>query len=289
MGVSLAQNALITATLPTRIAIIALTSLTTLLIIIIGTRLARMITMPIIDLVSASKEIAEGNLNIRIDPTTNDEIALLAQNFNTMVSSLDKSQQDLTLAYDDTLEGWSQALDLKDTETEGHTQRVTNLTVGFARAYGISEDEIVHIRRGAILHDIGKMGVPDSILLKPGELTEEEWKVIRQHPLNAYNMLKNITYLAPALDIPYCHHERWDGTGYPRGLKGEEIPLAARLFSIVDAWDALSSNRPYRKGLTGQSTRKTITAEKGTRYQPELVDFYMEFIRQKMKSGKKKI
>ncbi len=205
-----------------------------------------------------------------------------------MVDSLEKSQEDLNLAYDSTLSGWSLALELKDMETEGHTQRVTNMTVELARAYGIPEKEIVHIRRGAILHDIGKMGVPDSILQKPSELTEEEWEIMRKYPENAYHMLKGIEYLKPALDIPYCHHERWDGKGYPRGLKGEEIPIAARLFSIVDAWDALSTNRPYRKSLTRLSTRQTITADKGTRYQPELVDFFIEFLNKKIKTSKKK-
>ncbi len=288
MGVSLAQNALITATLPTRLGIIALISLSTFLIIIVGSKLARIITVPIIELVSASKEITEGNLSVQIDPKTNDEIALLAENFNFMAESLEKSQNNLTSAYDETLSGWSLALELKDMETEGHTQRVTNMTVEFSRAYGIPEEEIIHIRRGAILHDIGKMGVPDSILQKPDKLTEEEWIIMRKHPENAYHMLKNIEYLKPALDIPYCHHERWDGNGYPRGLKGEEIPIAARLFSIVDAWDALSTNRPYRKGLTGLSTRNTITADKGTRYQPELVDFFMRFLNEKINSAKKK-
>jgi len=289
LGVALAQNSLITATLATRLGIIALVSLTTFLIIIIGTRLAKAITVPIIELVGASKEVAEGNLNIHIDPKTDDEIRLLSENFNFMVTSLEKSQKDLMLAYDSTLAGWSTALELKDKETEGHTQRVTALTVEFARAYGIPEEEIIHIRRGAILHDIGKMGVPDSILLKPGKLTEEDWVIVKRHPENAYNMLKDIEYLIPALDIPYCHHERWDGKGYPRGIKGEEIPIAARLFSIVDAWDALSSNRPYRKWLSPITTRQTITADKGTRYQPELVDFFMEFIREKIKSKKKEM
>ncbi len=287
MGVSLAQSALITATIPTRLGIVALISLSTFLIIIIGSRLAKIITIPIIELVGASKEVADGDLSVHVDPHTDDEIALLAENFNFMVTSLEKSQNDLHLAYDDTLHGWSLALELKDTETEGHTQRVTNMTVEFARAYGIPEGEIIHVRRGAILHDIGKMGVPDSILQKPDKLTEEEWEIMRRHPENAYHMLKDIEYLKPALDIPYCHHERWDGKGYPRGLEGDEIPIAARLFSIVDAWDALSSNRPYRKSLSAPSTRKTITAEKGTRYQPELVDFFIEFLSERMKSGKK--
>lgn len=287
IGVSLVQNALITTTLATRVAIVALMSLIVLFIIVIGVGLARIITTPILALVNASKEVAQGNLRIQVDPTTDDEIALLAHNFNSMVSSLDKSQRDLVNAYDSTLEGWSQALELKDSETEGHTQRVTNLTIEFARSYGIPESEIVHIRRGAILHDIGKMGVPDEILLKPGSLTEEEWEIMRQHPVNAYNMLRNIEYLKQALDIPYCHHEKWDGTGYPRGLKGEEIPLAARLFSIVDAWDAMTSTRPYRKGMSEPLTQQTIVAEKGTRFDPELVDFFMRFLREKMKSNKR--
>ena len=283
MGIALAQNVLITTSLPTRLAIIALASITILVIIVIGTGLARVITTPIITLVDASKEVAGGNLEIHVDPTTNDEIALLGRNFNTMVSSLDKSQKDLLRAYDTTLQGWSQALELKDEETEGHTQRVTAMTVEFARAYGISEDEIVHIRRGAILHDIGKMGVPDNILLKPGDLTDEEWVVMKKHTGNAYHMLEGIEYLYPARDIPYCHHEHWDGGGYPRGLKGKEIPLAARLFSIIDAWDALTSDRPYRTKISDHYTRKMITAEKGKRYDPELVDFFMEFIGTKIK------
>ncbi len=287
IGVSLAKNVLITTSLATRMVIIALLSLFILFIILVGTNLAQVITTPILALVNASKEVARGDLTVRVDPTTHDEVALLTQNFNTMVSNLEKSQQDLVEAYDSTLRGWSQALELKDSETEGHTHRVTDLTVEFARSYGIPESEIVHIRRGAILHDIGKMGVPDEILLKPGKLTEEEWKIMRQHPVYAYNMLKNIEYLAPALDIPYCHHEKWDGSGYPRGLAGEEIPLAARLFSIVDAWDAMTSTRPYRKGMSEPLTQRTIVSERGSRFDPALVDFFMKFLSSKMKNSKK--
>ena len=148
-----------------------------------------------------------------------------------MFEGMQRSNLELALAYDATIEGWSHALDLRDKETEGHTQRVTEMTVRLARAMGIADAELAHVRRGALLHDIGKMGVPDSILLKPGPLTEEEWVLMRQHPLFAYDLLSPIAYLRPALDIPYCHHEHWDGTGYPRGLKGEEIPLTARLFA----------------------------------------------------------
>ena len=283
IGVSMAQNALVTATLPTRLIIIALVLMTFFITIYIGVELARFITAPIIDLVNASKEASKGNLTIQVHPTTNDEISLLGHNFNYMVSSLDKSQNDLLNAYDNTLLGWSRALDLRDQGTEGHTQRVTTLTVEFARAYGIPEDEIIHIRRGAILHDIGKMGVPDYILHKPSKLNEEEWAIMRKHPENAYNLLKDIAYLAPALDIPHYHHENWDGSGYPHGLKGTEIPLSARLFSIVDAWDALRSDRPYRKGMTTGATQYTITSEKGSRYEPALVDFFMRFLKEKTK------
>ena len=136
-----------------------------------------------------------------------------------LFENLQHSNAELVLAYDTTIEGWSHALDLRDKETEGHTQRVTEMTLRLAKAMGIDEAELVHIRRGALLHDIGKMGVPDNILLKPGELTEEEWGSCTQHPQLAYDLLSPIAYLRPALDIPYCHHEKWDGTGYPRGLE----------------------------------------------------------------------
>ena len=148
--------------------------------------------------------------------------------------ALQRAHIDLQEAYDKTIEGWVLALDLRDRETEGHTQRVTEMTARLARKLGCTEDEIIHIRRGALLHDMGKMGIPDEILQKPGPLTDEEWKVMRKHPLYAYQMLSHISYLNQALIIPYYHHERWDGSGYPHGLKGDEIPLFARLFSVVD-------------------------------------------------------
>src|SRR5262249_33636212 len=149
-------------------------------------------------------------------------------------------------AYDTTLEGWAKALELRDKETEGHSRRVTGTTVAVARAMGFDEESMVHIRRGSILHDIGKMGIPDDILRKDGPLTEAERKIVQKHPSTALDLLKPIAYLEKAREIPYCHHEKWDGSGYPRGLKGEEIPLAARIFAVVDVWDALSSDRPYR-------------------------------------------
>lgn len=189
---------------------------------------------------------------------------------------LQRAHRDLAEAYDATIEGWSRALDLRDKETEGHTQRVTAMTLRLARALNVSEDDIVHIRRGALLHDIGKMGVPDHILQKPGPLDPDEWVEMRKHPDYAYQMLHPIAYLRPALDIPYCHHEHWDGGGYPRGLKAEEIPLAARIFTIVDVWDALLSNRPYRKGCTTEYVLEHLQNNAGKLFDPQLVQSFME-------------
>ncbi len=189
---------------------------------------------------------------------------------------LQRSNVELTLAYDATIEGWSRALDLREHETERHTQRVTEMALKLARAMGFSESELVHIRRGALLHDIGKMGVPDSILLKPDKLTDGEWEIMRQHPQHARDMLLPIAYLRPALDIPYCHHEKWDGTGYPRGLKGDEIPLAARIFAITDVWDALRSDRPYRSAWPEEKVREYIYGQAGKQFDPQVVDVFFE-------------
>jgi len=192
-----------------------------------------------------------------------------------LFDGLQRSNIKLMLAYDTTLEGWSRALDLRDKETEGHTQRVTEMSLKLARAMGQSEAEIVHIRRGALLHDIGKMGIPDSILLKPGKLTDEEWAIMRRHPVYAYEVLSPIAYLRPALDIPYYHHEKWDGTGYPKGLKGEQIPLAARIFAVADVWDALRSDRPYRKGWPEDEIATHIQAQAGTHFDPQVVEVFL--------------
>jgi PAS domain S-box-containing protein len=192
-----------------------------------------------------------------------------------LVDSLQRSNAELALAYETTLEGWSRALDLRDRETEGHTQRVTEMTVRLARAMGLDENRLVHMRRGALLHDIGKMGIPDKILLKTGPLTDPEWSVMRQHPVYAYEMLSPIEFLRPALDIPYCHHERWDGKGYPRGLKGEQIPLAARVFAVVDVWDALRSGRPYREAWPDDMVREYIRSHRGTHFDPQVVDAFL--------------
>ena len=196
----------------------------------------------------------------------------------TLFTNLERSNADLKLAYDATIVGWSHALDLRDKETQGHTQRVTQGTIQLARAYGLGEDAIVHIRRGALLHDMGKMGVPDNIIRKPGPLTEEEWVSMRKHPLYAYDMLAPIAYLRLALDIPYCHHEKWDGSGYPRQLRGEQIPLPARIFAVVDVWDALTSERPYRKAWTEGDARMYIHDQAGIHFDPEVVSIFLRQI-----------
>jgi putative nucleotidyltransferase with HDIG domain len=195
-----------------------------------------------------------------------------------LFSDLQHANVDLTLAYDATIEGWSRALDLRDRETEGHTRRVAELTVTLARAAGLSEAELVHVRRGALLHDIGKMGVPDGILLKPGKLTEEEWVLMRKHPKFAFDMLAPIAYLKPALDIPYCHHEKWDGTGYPRRLKGEQIPLAARLFALIDVYDALRSDRPYRTAWDEGTVLVHIQEGAGTHFDPNVIEVFLRML-----------
>jgi PAS domain S-box-containing protein len=206
--------------------------------------------------------------------------AAIAIDNHELVEDLKKSNEELARAYDTTLEGWGKALELRDKETQGHTINVTELTLKLARYMGISENEMVHIYRGSLLHDIGKMGIPDNILRKPGPLTKDEWKIMRQHPQFAYNMLSSIPYLRPAVDIPYSHHERWDGSGYPRGLKGEEIPLAARIFSIIDVWDALLTDRPYREAWPKEVVIDYIRNESGTRFDPEVVKKFIEMVNQ---------
>jgi len=193
-----------------------------------------------------------------------------------LFQGLQRSNFELALAYDTTLEGWSRAMDLRDKETEGHTQRVTETTIELARALQMRETDLVQVRRGALLHDIGKMGVPDGILLKAGPLTDEEWIAMRKHPMLAYEMLAPIAYLKLALDIPYCHHEKWDGTGYPRGLQGEAIPFAARIFAVVDVWDALRSDRPYRAGWAEEKVLAQIQSLVGTHFDPRVVEAFLK-------------
>ncbi|MBE3145364.1 MAG: GAF domain-containing protein, partial [Planctomycetes bacterium] len=201
--------------------------------------------------------------------------AAIAIDSSLTYDNLQRSNMDLVLTYDRTLEGWARALDMRDKETEGHSKRVTEMTLQLARNLAVRDEEMEHIRRGALLHDMGKMGIPDSILLKPGPLTPEEWEVMRTHPTRAYEMLAPIPYLRLALEIPYCHHEKWDGSGYPRGLKGEEIPLAARIFAVVDVYDALTSDRPYRKAWPKEKAIEHIKLSSGTHFDPKVVNLFL--------------
>jgi PAS domain S-box-containing protein len=195
-----------------------------------------------------------------------------------LFETLQQANKNLVQAYDATLTGWVRALELRDRETEGHTQRVVAMTLKLASAFGMSEEVLAHVYRGALLHDIGKMGIPDSVLRKPAPLNEDEWKIMRQHPVFAYEMLKPIDYLNFALDIPYCHHEKWDGSGYPRGLKGEEIPILARMFAVVDVWDALSFDRPYRKAWPQEQVLEYLRSEVGKHFDPQVVAKFLEIL-----------
>ena len=199
----------------------------------------------------------------------------IAINNAELLNSLRISNVELLNAYESTLKGWVDALDMRDHETEGHTQRVAELSLKLARRIGIKDTEIVNFQRGSLLHDIGKVAVSDTILNKPGPLTDEEWVIMRQHPQIAFQLLSKSKYLLPALDIPYCHHEKWDGSGYPRGLKGEAIPLAARIFAIVDMWDALISDRPYRKAWTQKKALEYIQEQSGIHFEPKVVSGFL--------------
>ena len=193
-------------------------------------------------------------------------------------ANLEEAHEKLLSAYDAPIEGWSHAMDLRDKETEGHTLRVTELSEKLGKIMGIENEELVYMRRGSLLHDIGKLGVPDAILLKPDKLTDEEWVIMHQHPKYAYDMIQPIEYLRPALDIPYCHHEKWDGSGYPRGLKGNDIPLQARIFAIIDVWDALTSDRPYRPAWDRKKVLEYIKNQSGKHFDPHVVDQFIKMM-----------
>ncbi len=194
-----------------------------------------------------------------------------------LFNNYEQTNTALVLAYDATIEGWSRALELRDRETQGHTQRVAQMTIQAARKLGITDEkQIIQMRRGAILHDIGKMAIPDHILLKPGPLNEEEWEIMRRHPSIAVDLLSPIPYLAPSLEIPKSHHEKWDGTGYPEKLSGEYIPLSARLFAVVDVYDALTSDRPYRRAWTSEDALRYIRGESGKHFDPKVVEVFFK-------------
>lgn len=203
---------------------------------------------------------------------------ILAIGAYVLAKMLNKSIGDSVRAYDETIQGWANALEMRGSETIGHSQRAVNLTLLLARKLGIRGPDLIHVRRGVLLHDIGKMGIPDSILYKPGELTEEEWAVMRKHPEYARDYFSGISYLTPAMDIPFFHHEKWDGTGYPHGLQGEHIPLPARIFAVVDVWDALTSERPYRDAWSREKTLQHIHEQSGKHFDPRIVDMFTRLI-----------
>jgi HD-GYP domain-containing protein (c-di-GMP phosphodiesterase class II) len=206
--------------------------------------------------------------------------AAMAIESSKSFEDMQRSHIELSLAYDTTLEGWSRALDMRDRETEGHSQRVTAMTLQLAHLAGMNDAAIMQVRRGSLLHDIGKMAIPDHILHKPGQLNDAEWMIMRQHPTYAYRLLQPIAHLRPAIDIPHCHHERWDGSGYPHGLKGEEIPPSARLFSVVDVWDALRTNRPYRAAWADSKVHEYIRNESGKAFDPAAVELFFRALRE---------
>jgi len=222
------------------------------------------------------------NMHSRSVNWTDDDVSHLKIVGDAIANLLERkrAEESLLKAYDTTLEGWAKALELRDKETEDHSRRVTELTVILAQAMGIEGDELIHIRRGAILHDIGKMAIPDEILRKRGTLTDAERKVVEQHPIRSYELLSSIAFLEKAIEIPYCHHEHWDGSGYPRGLKGEEIPLAARIFTVVDVWDALLSDRPYSKAWTREKAIQYLKDESGKIFDPECDSVFLELVEQ---------
>lgn len=203
----------------------------------------------------------------------------LALDYNSIHFDLQKAYLDLELSYEATIEGWSAAMDFRDEETEGHSKRVSAMTAALAARMGVSADDITFIHRGALLHDVGKIGIPDNILKKAGPLDDEEWEIMRRHPLIAKKMLSGIPYLDPSMDIPLYHHERWDGSGYPEGLKGEKIPFAARLFAIVDVFDALTSDRPYRKAWTKAAALQYIHDQAGRLFDPQLAAAFLDMVK----------
>jgi putative nucleotidyltransferase with HDIG domain len=195
-----------------------------------------------------------------------------------MLENLKRTNRDLALAYDETIKGWAIALELREKEDRGHAERVSVLSVRLASALGMSGESLDNMRRGALLHDIGKMAVPDSILYKTGSLSSDEWVTMRQHPTVGYRVLSNIEYLKPALDVVYCHHEKWDGSGYPRGLKGEEIPFSARIFAVIDVWDALTNDRKYRLAWPDDEVRAHLKSQGGKHFDPHILEVFFQII-----------
>ncbi|MCW5876807.1 MAG: HAMP domain-containing protein [Anaerolineales bacterium] len=277
-GSALAPRFLVQAAQFTRQNTLMLMVASVLLVVLVGVLVAGYISRPVRALKDAAERVAAGDLRVSVPEDTQNEIGVLAGSFNQMVKSLHGSRKELLDAYNETIEGWAKATDLRDHETEGHSRRVAELSVELAKSMGVRGAALVHLYRGALLHDIGKIGIHDEILRKPGALSAAERAEMQKHPEIAKSFIEEIDFLRPALDIPYAHHERWDGSGYPRGLKGSEIPLAARIFAVVDVWDALTSDRPYRAARGRDETLAHIQAESGRHFDPAVVAAFVELI-----------
>ena len=278
LGVALPNSFISLTSSITRGDTLLLIGIVLVVVVAVGIIVARVITGPIQNLREAAEKVSRGDLSIQVETGGSDEVGVLANSFNEMVRSVSQSKQDIIRAYDLTIEGWSKALDLRDHATEGHSQRVTEMTLKLAHRLDIPDERMVDIRRGALLHDIGKIGIPDSILLKEGPLTEDEIQVMRRHPEFGREFMYQIDFLSPALDIPYCHHEKWDGSGYPQGLEGEEIPKEARIFALVDVWDAITTDRPYRKAMSFEEALAVIEKGIGSHFDPEIVNTFLEMV-----------
>ena len=227
------------------------------------------------DLLDTEENALRGKLT---QPYTSIIAEMIQMQADALTSASDQIHSMMTEAYDATIVSWSCLLDLKDKETEGHSERVMKMMLELATRVGMNAEELLYARWGSLLHDVGKMGIPDQILHKPGSLTQEEWVVMKSHTTIAYELLSPVTFLRPAIDIPYCHHEKWDGSGYPRGLKGDEIPLMARLFAVIDVYDALTSDRPYRKAWSEEKTRAHLREQCGTHFDPRAVKVFLTML-----------
>ncbi len=248
------------------------------MILAIGFRLANRISKPLESLAKASEEVAAGNYTVALESPGTNEVAVLTASFNHMLKSLKVSQSELMEAYDSNLEGWSRALSLRDHDTDEHSRRVVELTLKLAKIYGLGETDLESIRRGALLHDIGKVGIPDEILNKTGPLSDEEWIIMKKHPLYAAELLEPINFMQESLEIPLYHHEKWDGTGYPHGLKRDAIPLSARIFAVADVYDALLSKRPYRDAWTKEEVLHYLSENRGKHFDPQVIDLFFKHL-----------
>lgn len=278
MGVALSNQVLIQTGQLTRNNLMLMMGIALALVLAVGTVIAGRITRPIRNLRDAALKVSKGDLDVMVGQTSGDEVGVLTQSFNEMVANLGRSKQDLLDTYDETLEGWARALDMRDHETEGHSRRVAEMAVRLGKQMRLDEEQLKSLYRGALLHDIGKMAISDNILLKPSGLTDDETALMRQHPLLGKQLIEQIVFLKSAVDVPYSHHEKWDGSGYPQGLKGEAIPLLARIFSVIDVWDAMNSDRPYRKAIGFTAAMDELRAEKGKDFDPKVVDAFLEML-----------